>query len=217
MPFTFRCVLMFGSGKHVWKFYCLVPCSLLLGAFSGCSFAYAAPTAEQSAIIAEQTKLIEANPKDYKAYFRRGRAYFDARLLTEAESDFKKGIKINPESQGLWVWLASVHQERGQLAQSLECVREAQRIGELTADLGALEVCCLKGLGRHEECILRASNLIHKFPNCADLYYFRAQSRSAINGDSRLIGDDFRTAVNLAPTNASFRKRLKKFSAAGGR
>ena len=213
MPFAFRCALMFGIGKSVWKFRCLVPCLLLLGAFSGCSFACAAPTAEQSAIIAEQTKLIEANPKDYKAYFRRGRAYFDARLLTEAESDFKKGILVNPKSQALWTSLAFVYEEQGFLLRSLDSIRQAQKVGPLTAHLGAMELSCLEGLDRHEECIARANKLIQLFPEFADLYYWRAIARSATKGATLLIGDDFRAAVRLAPTNDRYRKRLERFSA----
>lgn len=204
---------MSGSGNGIRKFYCAVPCLLLLAALSSFPCASAAPTAEQSAIIAEQTKLLEANPKDYKAYFRRGRAYFEARQFSEAESDFKKGIEINPNSQAHWLGLAYVYEEQGLLKRSIDCIRQAQKIGPLTANLGAMELSCLEGLDRHEECITTASKLIQLFPDSADLYYWRAIARSARKGERQLIGEDFRAAVRLAPTNERYRKRLERFSA----
>ncbi len=200
---------MFGSGKRVWKFYCVVPCLLLLGAFSGCSFAYAAPTAEQSAIIAEQTKLIEANPKDYKAYFRRGRAYYFAGLYEKSEADCAKGLQLNPNSQSLWVLQSNLCRKRKDDLGVLKAIREAQRIGPLLAGNCSVEVATLSLLDMDRECYDRCSILLKTFPNEPDLYYYRGISAFSLGMDEKLVKADLSKSIELAPSVLAYQKALK--------
>ena len=213
MPLAFRCVLMFGIGKHVWKFYCLVPC--LLCAFSGCSFACAAPTAEQSAIIAEQTKVIEANPKDYKAYFRRGRAYFDAAQYSEADADCKSGLRINPESQHLWVLQANISRKLGDHRGALTSVKRAQDSGPKSLILFELEVICLRQLRMDKECYARCTELLRTYPECAELYFSRGLAGKSLGRSRDGVSKDLELAVKLAPKNKDYRNLLNSFQSSG--
>ncbi len=207
---------MFGIGKRVWKFYCVVPCLLLLGAFSGCSFAYAAPTAEQSAIIAEQTKLIEANPKDYKAYFRRGRAYFDAAQYSEADADCKSGLRINPNSQHLWVLQANVACKSKDYSRSLGAIRRAQAIGPNNSVLCGMEVSCLSSLDKDSECLKRCRELISLYPMNACFYYFRAVSAEKLRLPPPQILADYREAARLGPAFPDYETAFLRYSRKSG-
>ncbi|MDR3564354.1 MAG: tetratricopeptide repeat protein [Negativicutes bacterium] len=51
----------------------------------------------QDKIIAECTATVAADPNDYASYFRRGKAYFNKRLLDEAIADYSKAIEIKPD------------------------------------------------------------------------------------------------------------------------
>lgn len=197
---------MFGSGHGVWKSYCVVPCLLLLGAFSGCSFAYAAPTAEQSAIIAEQTKVIEANPKDYKAYFRRGRAYFDAAQYSEADADCKSGLRINPESQHLWVLQANVALKMDESGRCLAAVRKAQSLGRSSGALAGLEVSCLNSMHRDRDCYRRCNEWIQVYPSEPSLYYFRALSGERLQLVESQILSDYKEAARLGSKLTAYQR-----------
>lgn len=200
---------MFGSGHGVWKSYCVVPCLLLLGAFSGCSFAYAAPTAEQSAIIAEQTKVIEANPKDYKAYFRRARAYRDADMVREAIEDCNRGIAINGKSQHLWVLLSGLLFSQKDYKGALHASKRAQECGPFNVFIGGIEVGCLRLLGQNQRCFNRCEELISKCPNYADYYFFRSSARAGLGGDRVKVIQDLKVAIKLDPTNQTYKHELE--------
>ena len=199
---------MFGSGKRVWKFYCVVPCLLLLGAFSGCSFAYAAPTAEQSAIIAEQTKLIEANPKDWDALYKRARAYQKSGNLQAAKKDCIAVSLLNPSCQKNWILLMLVTYHLKEYEESVMASRKAQTTGPSHQTFGGLEVSCLGLLGRNEECLVRCDELLKSYPNYAELYFVRGNARADLHGDRSKFLQDFRSAMKLEPGNRRYQKAV---------
>ena len=197
---------MFGIGKRVWRFYCVVPCLLLLCAFSGCSSAYAAPTAEQNAIIAEQTKLIEANPKDWDALYKRARAYQRSGNMQAAKADCMAVSLLNPSCQKNWILLMIVTYHLKEYEESIVASRKAQITGPSHQTFVGVEAGCLRLLGRNEECLVRCDELLKSYPNFAELYYLRGSARAGLHGDRSKILEDLRFAMKLEPGNSRYQK-----------
>ena len=61
----------------------------------GISFALAPPCKAES--IYDLTKAIERNPSDADAYYRRGKAYYEADLKIRAIADFTMAIQLKPD------------------------------------------------------------------------------------------------------------------------
>lgn len=208
MPLAFRCVLMFGISKSVRRFSCLVPCVLLLGAFSCCLSAFAAPTAEQSAIIAEQTKVIEANPKDWDALYKRARAYQKSGNLQAAKRDCIAVSLLNQSCQKNWILLMLVTYHLKEYEESVVASRKAQITGPSHQTFGGMEAACLRLLGRNEECLVRCDDLLKSYPNFAELYFLRGSARAALHGDRSKILQDLRSAMKLDPGNKRYESEL---------
>jgi len=55
--------------------------------------------------VADFTRVIEINPKDFQAYINRGNAYYDQGYFKKAAGDYQKAIEINAEDEYARIWL----------------------------------------------------------------------------------------------------------------
>lgn len=87
-----------------------------------------APSAEENeAIVARYTRVIQADPRDWIAYSRRGQAYSALRQYELAIGDFTRAIELEPSREGPRCNRASVFTSSGQYAAALLEFEEISR------------------------------------------------------------------------------------------
>lgn len=78
--------------------------------------------------IAEQTRLIEANPSDAAAYFNRGKIYEFAGDSARALDDFNKALELHPQFTAAYLSIAWLHVKKKEYNQELTALNKAIEI-----------------------------------------------------------------------------------------
>jgi len=104
-------------------------------------------------------KAVANDPLDARGFARIAGAQVGRGDLTDAESQFRKAIELNPTASGVHYQLASVLVARGDAARALE---EAQREPDVAFRLASLALA-LDGLGRKEEADQALSELQRRY------------------------------------------------------
>ena len=75
--------------------------------------------------IAEYTRLAEAEPGNYRAYFWRGRAFMKKNLEDQALNDFRKTIELNPHHPDAYNWLGWIYRKKNNCNEAIGCLTKS--------------------------------------------------------------------------------------------
>jgi Flp pilus assembly protein TadD len=124
--------------------------------------------------IRDYTKAIEANPKDAKAYFIRGKAHSERGQCDQAIADFTKAIEINPGDAQTYINRGYTYIDKKQYDRAISDYTKALEINPRDA-----KTCINRGLayglkGQHDQAIADFTRAIEIDPKLGLAYYNRA-------------------------------------------
>ncbi|MCE5268237.1 MAG: tetratricopeptide repeat protein [Planctomycetaceae bacterium] len=153
------------------------------------------------AALAEDNKLIEANPKDHNRYWHRGGIHWENGDFDLAIADFNEALRLHPDDLAFYRAREMALVDKGEYEKALADAKRAVQLEPnhyaYRRDLGDV----LLQMGRFEEAAAAFTEAVRLQPVDFDSFRNRARVReSQGNLDKALV--DYNEAVRLYPVSA---------------
>lgn len=186
--------------------------STLLMTCSIAASALAETQAELESGIVQTTEALKTQPGNALAYSARGYCYLGLKKLDEAEKDLLKAVSLDQKNKDNYLQLACLYSLRKQYEKALSNVRTAMKFGSQSMNTFDMELAYLSSSGRARECLKRCDEVLEKFPEDSNAFYFRAMSKQELGiGNDKDILSDFTAAIRLDPTAEGKKRDLEFF------
>lgn len=168
--------------------------------------------AEYLEAIEAGNSLIKAHPDDFRGYASRGCGYEYLKKFDLAEQDILKALTLSPRTAGLYNHLATIYFETGRYEQAANASLKSIELGNRSIESYKACLANLTASKQSKECLTLSEEVIRKFPNDGDSYYFRAISKIDLDmGTRQEILSDFKKATTLSPNDLQIRKEYDLF------
>lgn len=191
---------------------CLAFTLLMTYFFTAPAPSFAETEAELNAGILQTTEALKTQPKNALAYSARGYCYLGLKKLDEAEKDLLKAVSLDSKNKDNYLQLACLYSLRKQYEKALTNVRLAMKFGSQSMNTYDMELAYLSSSGRAKECLKRCDEVLRRFPEDSNAFYFRAMSKQELGiGNDKEILSDLSTAVRLDPSAEGKKKDCEIF------
>jgi len=139
------------------------------------------------------------SPTHANMYISRGNAYMALNKFTDAEPDFSKAVKYNPNSFQAWLQLGAVRRKLKKYKEALQDLDIGYKLDNENSDL-----LLLRGIVKYESGAYKASipdfNASLKLRKSNETWYYRGQARLKLKQDS-LAREDFNIILSTDKNN----------------
>ena len=156
---------------------------------------------ELNRILKELELVIEKNPNDAPAFFKKGLALSELGKKKDAILAFNQAIAINPNDAYAFISKGNALSALGKNEEAIDAFNQAIAIDPNDAYVFSNKGRVLSALGKNEEALLAYDQAIAINPKFADAFYFKGNALSALGKKKEAI-DAFNQAIAINPNDA---------------